>query len=895
MALSSLAKKTKKLRQVIKLHANWLVYATLGESALTKYEVEELVKYGKLPMDATLDLVDKSYLLGRLKSLVKRSEYKQVTYEEAAEKADKMKLSSLEELVVEQARIKAGNYLKNLANEISNGVFDSLATALGSAITEATVRDLVADETALALIQKKTSQELASSLAARLQTGPKKTWRQVAETELHRAKVSGYAQAIINRVDIYAHSDGPNSNVSIVPSKSCCADCSEHYLDSSGTPKVFKLVDLLSAGSNSDDGVVHTKKNGKHTHWKTTLPPMHPSCGCQLVYVPPGYGWADGKLSLLQKSLFEDSLKKARAGVSGGISPTVKPKGPPQPSEGPKIASQPGAAAPGNVPGPGRPPSTPGVGGGSGGGMSGSGGGGSMKYAACPFGGGEDCIKNGGNGAENHKMSGSIMKRHQEAIAKGAKPKTQQQGQEPHKPSDVLEHLGNGEIVNSKDLSSLGGSQSAFKVDFAGGGSGIMKPTPTFKENSRDIGLIDGANSIPDKTGHISEAAAYSLSMSLGLTDHVAPTTTRESDGSHGIPTGSTSVQQWKDAYSPVDLSTTTTEEAYKSIVSNSKNPEKMHQKLSEIAVLDVVMNNNDRHLGNVMVNSDGTDAVAIDHGFSFGSGLQGHKNHISVIMEAANVPLTVPDHLQTRFTNSSLSDVERSLKDSGLQDWQVMQTYLRQKYVSHLQSSLGYIPAEATRNVKANTAGELFGGLGCPRENREEFVEKLNKNQMLPDQVFASFAKKHILDGVANKDAPGHADFVRMAEAMPLHPPGVAWDSQKIGSEVRKKHWDRIAPYDAEVFESYKSRWGKERPDKLAKQQRSIPNTPSSAKLSRARFTASVRASDNKKLLEEARTEPELRSSGPSFEPLAFAQTEVSKSLYILTTAKFPLDKFGL
>jgi len=73
------SQKMKELRHVAKLHANWLIYATLGESAVTKEELDELIKYKKLPMGSSLDLVDKSYLLGRLKAILKASEYKQVS------------------------------------------------------------------------------------------------------------------------------------------------------------------------------------------------------------------------------------------------------------------------------------------------------------------------------------------------------------------------------------------------------------------------------------------------------------------------------------------------------------------------------------------------------------------------------------------------------------------------------------------------------------------------------------------------------------------------------------------------------------------------------------------------------------------------------------------------
>ena len=816
---SKFSQKIAELRRVTKLHVNWLVYATLGEFALTKDEVAELVKYDKLPMGKSLDLVDKSYLLGRLKAILKRSEYKDVTYEEVSDKSKDLKLSSLEDLVVEQARLKAGNYLKNLATEIGNGVFDALSASLGSTITEATIRDIVADETALALVQKQSSQALASSLASRLQTGPKKAWRQVAQTELHRAKVSGHAQAIINRVDIYTHSAGVNSDVSVIPAKNCCEDCSEHYLDKTGNPKVFKLLDLVSAGSNADDGVVHTKRNGKHTHWKTTLPPLHPSCGCQLVYVPPGYGWVGGKLSLLQKSLFEASLIKARAGVSGGISSTVEPKGAPSMQKTPGIPSQPGAAAPGNVAGPGRPHNdgtppapkndfspTAGIpkAGGGGGPRNDSGGSKMSKYAACPFGGGPDCMKHGGNGAEQHKMGGSIMQKHQEAMARGAQPKTEQAKEEhqkqeearaeaydaaPHPRDEKLSLMSEGTITSAKPLGEEGGKHVSYKATFEDGGSACMKPPPKFDEEAYEgWSFPDGAANMPRDRGHISEQAAHVAAISLGLENHVPETVVRSHDGTGGIDySGDMSAQAWQDGYSQ---GTRHGIGSYKSYMARvpEEHREKVANKLKEIACMDFVINNNDRHWDNLVFNRDLSDVKAIDHGVSFGTGLQGHKNGIHNKLAVAGEKLTVPSHMHVRFKNQTFDQTKRQFEGSGLEDWQVAQVHLRMKYLAHLQDTHGHVPIEATRYAatRAKTGSDFFENQttflgryrsqpnvpGWKRSTEAEYtaqygkapvgdqlawwkkdkldeqVKETTKNWEMPDQLYARFAKSYVEGG---------------------------------------------------------------------------------------------------------------------------------------------------
>lgn len=856
--MSVFSQRMTELRRLLKLHSNWLVYATLGESALTKSELSDLKEYGKLPMKP-LDLVDNSYFLGRMSATRKSSEYKKVA------KVVTALLKETEEIALEAVKHKTIQRLKSVASNV-------------------------------------------------LELKNKQAWRSAVRTEFQSAKIQGIANTIANKSDIYANSAGANSNVSVIPAKECCEDCRFHYADVDGNPKIFKLSDLMEAGSNSDVGTVHTKVDGRHTHWRTTLPPMHPRCGCKLVYIPPGHGWESGKLSLLNKSLFIEHIAKARPGVRGpGLSATVAPTGAPSVAKEPGHPSVPGAAAPGNLPGPGRPPgsggaaTTPDPGGG--------GIGSAATLVACPW---DKCD----SGGQHHSNSKTYQEHAQRAAATGEfTPKAKQDNEkhfeqqskifnaQNHSSDKILNHLTTGKIGSSKNLSSIGlagaHSNSAFKVNFVDGPSGAMKPPPKFSSGSRDLGMIDGANSIPDNSGHISEAGAYKLSSALGLTDHIPPTALRTSDGSNNIPAGEYSVQHWQDDYKSFDLSDISSDDdAYKSLVADSPDPEKTHKKLSEIAVLDIVMNNNDRHFGNLMQKSDKSDVVAIDHGLSFGSGLQGHKNQIHVVMNKSDVPLVVPDHLMERFNNSTLSDVERSLESSGLKDWQVMQTYLRMKYVAHLQDSYGYIPLEATRGVKAGNDGELYSGLGFSGDfaNRQQKVKSLNESQGLPDQLFSSFAKQHITDGLTDKDSPEFSSFQKMADAMPLHPPGQAWDENRISSDVRKEHWNNIGPFQGNrVLASYESRWGKPRPD--SPQRSRTPPEPSEPSREQVLAERARKRQEAREQAEREQSERERKYAAGEVESpeayMARRQQELGKVkksfLYLNFSSKFPLDKFDL
>jgi len=606
---------------------------------------------------------------------------------------------------------------------------------------------------------------------------------------------------------------------------------------------------------------------------------------------------------MLNKSLFTEHLAKARNGVSGGISPTVEPKGAPsnQKEEGAGIASLPGAAAPGNHAGPGRPSGgLPKPGSGTPGGA-----GGGQKVEPCPL---MHCPDGG-----KHHPDSAVMKEHtaqaqrtgdftpaaKEANEKQLNIEGQKYDVAPHPREVALTHLRENKIGAAKPLSKEDGEagvHSTFKTSLVGNGNAAMKPPPKFSDNVlRGNALADGASTTPANSGHKAEAAAFSIASSLGLQDHVPPTITRSHDGSHDMEAGEYSLQQWKDGHMPVTFGTAdetmraqgTPENATSSGTSLAKNnygaliqaanlgggkdaAEKMHTKLSEIAVLDVVMNNNDRHFGNIVMNPNRQDITAIDHGLSFGSGMQGHKNGIHRSMDQAGRPLIVPDHLHEQFKNRSLGDTERALDSHGLQPWQVVQTHLRQKYVAHLQDTHGYIPHEATRGVMTTCGGSesfaLGHGWGKSKEADAAYESALADHQT-PDQLFASFSKDYINRGLADKDNPAHADFVKMAEEMPAHQPGFAYKRSYQGSAQHQKYWDNIPAYQGVKCESFSTRF------KVKQQEPASPvRTPPSIPPTRQGTEA-----------------PQLSPDSP--EPAKIQKSaKMSKGLWINPSGAFPL-----
>ncbi len=423
----SLLSKLGLLRDVIRIHTNWVLFSLFGREVLSNADYDELKNYKKLNLHEHVSFIEKSYLLGRFKSFLRSSEYKKISETELSDELKRSKFTPLEKLVIQQAQLTAAENVKGLMDDISKGVYDVLSEAIGDAVSEATVKQIIKEEVVSSLARGEGYKELAQKLATNLQDKYSRDWERVAQTELHSAKTKGFAQAIINKIGVYSGSAGVDSRVSIVPNAKACGDCRAHYLDGRGNPKIFKLRELLSKGTNADPAVSHARgSNGLHAHWKTTLPPLHPRCFCQLVYIPDGFGWANGKLVVAddkQYTVGVARMKKAFAGSdlakAGGIG---DPRKTGQTDAATKAQKEP--SAPGNIPGVQAPQAAS-----AGGGLPAPPGGSSDNfgcregYVPCMYGGKSgNCETYGGEsgGADCHEAGGAIQAAHMKFFATDA-------------------------------------------------------------------------------------------------------------------------------------------------------------------------------------------------------------------------------------------------------------------------------------------------------------------------------------------------------------------------------------------------------------------------------------------------------------------------------------------
>lgn len=746
-------KKLEKLRKVVRLHANWFVASILGEDALSAEERKELQNFKLEPRN--LGLVEKSFILGRLKSLFKKKEWKSLSWEEFLELSKKQSLSPLEKLVLQQAKLSAAQHVKTLADDIAAGVFDSLAKATNQAVSEASLKQLIKDEVKLAVLEKKSYQELASSLAQRTKTAVGPKWKMISRTELHAVKTTGTAQAIINRVGVYKKGDGVASMVSIVPSTGTCKDCKRHYLDSKGNPKVFPLSTLMGAGSNADPGVSHKKTHGVHPGWKTTLPPLHPNCRCELLFIPPGFAWVNGKLKMTRPDLVKaiGSTSSGDKTIQAGQNPPALPGVPAPQQSTPAAGSKPGGRPPGSGAGvkvdyipkdsvKERPPGT----------IDET----EHSYKVIPG------AKTGsGEGLTEEQKAAKEQEEHKSAVA---------WGKESHPHDKVLDHLNNGEFESIKPLGeeSVTGVNESYIARIAGNGRALVKPSSTHIRAFEGSGVVNcGEQQVVPGTAHQREKAAYSLHSYFGFENHVPPTSTRNHEGRES------SIQSWGEGYSQLgsfvvkaegkDRGIEGTEEIKKQVRGYNvvkglldrapeDKKEALKQKLSEGAIMQIVMNHGDGHANNIIVNEDFSDIKFIDNSACFGNGMTGLSSSTHKYMHGAGMKVKVPDQLMDRFSKTSYGDIKKATE--GLEPREAGQTFLRMRYVQHLQETDGHLDYNKLKGTLVNSAGDILPRPGFGYSS-EEFRKDL-MDQTLPHDRFEQFALDYLRE--VKKD-PSHAD----------------------------------------------------------------------------------------------------------------------------------------
>ena len=259
----------KKLEKVIRQRFLALQWEMFGERALTVSEIKELKQVGLL-RPTVRNFTGDAYTLGKIAGLMDRSVAAGLTYEQAMKQASKLLpgLTKVEIAAIDWASEHAGQYITGLSDDMVKEVRAATARSSGAAIRA------VQDEVADAIRNRKTISELKTALFDAIDNR-EKDWTRVAFTEMNESIQRGVAHEIRDSSPL-----GGDQLVFKRPAPDACKHCNRAYLESDGTPKVFKISELSE-----------TNIGRKAIDWEPTIGSIHPWCQCQLHVIPEGFSF----------------------------------------------------------------------------------------------------------------------------------------------------------------------------------------------------------------------------------------------------------------------------------------------------------------------------------------------------------------------------------------------------------------------------------------------------------------------------------------------------------------------------------------------------------------------------------------------------------------------------
>lgn len=264
------------VKKVIEKHHSALIFQLVGDDGLTEEERTLLEESG---LKDKLDALRQSYLFGQ--AMAQNDVQKDMPFEDFLEwlKKNPVRLTTAENFAVRNAAIHAGAHIRHLGAKIvqqtNMEVFQEDAKARADIL-----RTVVRPEVATNIRKRESIGALKFALGRRIEDW-ERDWNRVAITEKVNAMNQGVA-------DSYRKNHG-DPWVYKQPMPDACKHCLRLHIGPDGHPRIFKLSNLESNGTNV--GV-------KAANWQPVVGAVHPHCQCQLIRVPAGWGFdADGDLS----------------------------------------------------------------------------------------------------------------------------------------------------------------------------------------------------------------------------------------------------------------------------------------------------------------------------------------------------------------------------------------------------------------------------------------------------------------------------------------------------------------------------------------------------------------------------------------------------------------------
>ena len=241
-----------------------LMQLTTGDCAPSKALVNKL----KLPKSIK-DLITSAYKYGKAR-ILNDADLSKMSTEEIDKLINSLKLTPSQQYSIEQAKLKAQQYIDNIGQRIAT---TAVTTALQADMdTWGAVKDIIPE----AMRNHETRNKVVQAL--RETTGDfKRDWDRLAHTEMWGAKCQGEVESIMNGESPLTKDRG-DTLVYVRPSHNACNKCKQIYMEAGGIkPKVFTMSQLLNNGSNYGK---------KQADWVATVPPLHPNCQCTINIMP---------------------------------------------------------------------------------------------------------------------------------------------------------------------------------------------------------------------------------------------------------------------------------------------------------------------------------------------------------------------------------------------------------------------------------------------------------------------------------------------------------------------------------------------------------------------------------------------------------------------------------
>lgn len=271
----------EQIAQIIRDYHTGFSIAIGTDPGVGHIEIQRLIDAGILPPE-TFDIIQDSFqygqLVGSLHQFDDINEAKKFDYNQFQRKlrARPRPLTPQERHAIDWSKHSVAIHVRGLGNRISDD-FSRLVIDADSELRKETIGQ-IRTEVEHNLERRQVWRDIASELGHATDDWSR-DWGRIAATEKQNAMQEGFASALVER-------EGPPNSVYVakIPKPDACPECVRLHLEAGqgSPPRVFLLSELQANGTNV---------GRKARDWKAVVGVVHPWCACEMIHLPPGWGF----------------------------------------------------------------------------------------------------------------------------------------------------------------------------------------------------------------------------------------------------------------------------------------------------------------------------------------------------------------------------------------------------------------------------------------------------------------------------------------------------------------------------------------------------------------------------------------------------------------------------